>query len=371
MGHRDQTENRGRGSAQPLGLLRAASRGVVEHSGLTTVFVVLLVGGLCVAQWWLSFQQAQGWQARHPRQPVPFVLFDWLGWSLIVSTAVWLWLWHQSSKETEPLSVSSDADWWRFDLRERQRIFEGRPIRGRWLWIHGLFGFVGFALGAALMLRLAAAAAWSDEFLTRDRGWPLGILVVFVISITVLGARRIRDTLFLLHCDSFVGDRAEELAQAVAEQEEEEDEAEREYERKRITGWPYVVFMGGFVGGLFLSGKLLPETEGTMAFQGSISGLIASVAVLYQRRMEPKHGVFWMAVALLVAVGFLMFTCAVWRRPVWYALLGVLWGAGVGIAATLLYLRNLRGGAAAEEGRAGRGDGNHSDSPPSSSSRRI
>jgi len=49
-----------------------------------------------------------------------------------------------------------------------------------------------------------------------------------------------------------------------------------------------------------------------------------------------------MTVALMVAVGFLVFTCAAWHRPVQYALLGVVWGAGVGIAATLLYLRKLR-----------------------------
>src|SRR5439155_18397933 len=74
-------------------------------------------------------------------------------------------------------------------------------------------------------------------------------------------------------------------------------------------------------------------------------GLSLKVVALYvwfgsdQHRMKPRCGVLWMTVALMVAVGFLVFTCAAWHRPVQYALLGVVWGAGVGIAATLLYLR--------------------------------
>jgi hypothetical protein len=357
-----------------LGLSRRMSRWVVEHSGLTTLLVVLLVGTVCVGQWWLSFQQAQAWSASHPGQPVPFRLFDPVGWTLTLGAAGWLWLWYQSSKEagTPPtLGDAGDADWWRFDVRKQQRIFDGRPIRRRLLWTYGLFGLAGFALGVALALRLAAAAAWQDEFLTRGRGWPLGFLVLLVVSIAALGARRIRDTLFLLHCDSFVGERAEELAQAVAEQEEEEAEAERAYERKRITGWPYVVFMSGFFGGMLVALRFLPEADGASAFQGSVSGLIIGVAGLYLWKSRPRLWRMWLGVAVAVAIGFLVFTHQTWQRPVQYALLGVVWGAGVGVATTLLYLRKLRGGAAAEEGRAGRGDGNHSDSPPSSSSRRI
>jgi hypothetical protein len=47
-------------------------------------------------------------------------------------------------------------------------------------------------------------------------------------------------------------------------------------------------------------------------------------------------------VALAGAGGFLVFTHLSWHRPPVYLLLGTLWGAGVGAAATLLYLRQLR-----------------------------
>lgn len=75
----------------------------------------------------------------------------------------------------------------------------------------------------------------------------------------------------------------------------------------------------------------------------SISGLIASVAVLYQRRIKPRRGAFWMSLGLIVAAGFLVFTCVVWKRPVQYAFLGVLWGSLVGLAMTWVYLRHLKG----------------------------
>ena len=51
----------------------------------------------------------------------------------------------------------------------------------------------------------------------------------------------------------------------------------------------------------------------------------------------------WLGLALAVAIGFLVFTHLSWHRSPLYLLLGTLWGTGVGVAATLLYLRKLRG----------------------------
>jgi hypothetical protein len=74
-----------------------------------------------------------------------------------------------------------------------------------------------------------------------------------------------------------------------------------------------------------------------------VSGLIGSVATLYLLKTKPRGWTFWLALALTVAVGFLVFTHVSWHCPPLYLLLGALWGTGVGVAATLLYLRGLRG----------------------------
>jgi len=157
-----------------------------------------------------------------------------------------------------------------------------------------------------------------------------------------LAARRVRDTLVLHYSEYFVGERAQELARAIDEEEQAEAEAEREYERKRITGWPYVVFIGGFVGGVFLASRWLPSPDGNTAGQASASGLIASVASLYLFKTRPRCWRVWIGVALAVAVGFLVFTQLSWHSSPLYLLLGALWGVIVGVASTLLYLRQLR-----------------------------
>ena len=211
----------------------------------------------------------------------------------------------------------------------------------RLLWIHGLFGLLGVALGVALALRLAAAVGWQEQLLSRGKG-PLG-LVVLAILLPAFAARRIRDVLFLQDCDYFVGDRAQALAQAVAEEEQAEAEAEREYERKSIAGWPYMLFLIGFAVGMFFAYRWLPEADATTAFQGSVSGFIGSATTLYLLKMKPSAWQVWLGVALAWALGFLVFTHAMWHRSPFYLLLGTLWGVGVGIATTLLYPRKLRG----------------------------
>ncbi len=315
---------------------------MVEHTGLVTLLIVLLVATLCVGQWRVSFRDAQTWDASQRGEPIPLRLFATAGWVLIIGAGSWFGLWNLSGRENQTPSTSGRADWWRFEMRKRQRIFEGRPIGRRLLWMHGLFGLLGFAFGVALALRLAAAAAWQEPLLVRHDLLP-PVLAVLVVMMMVLAVGRVRDVLFLLHCDDFVGDRAALLAQAVAEEEQAESEAEREYERKTITGWPYVVFMGGFVGGVFLAYRWLPEADGTTAGQASVSGLIGSVAGVYLLKTKPRGWRIWLGVALAVAVGFLVFTHVSWHRSPLYLLLGALWGAGVGVAATLLYLRKLRG----------------------------
>jgi drug/metabolite transporter (DMT)-like permease len=94
---------------------------------------------------------------------------------------------------------------------------------------------------------------------------------------------------------------------------------------------------------MFLAYRWLPEADGTTACQGSVSGLIGSVAAVYLLKMKPRGWLMWLGVTLAFAVGFLVFTHETWHRPPIYLLLGTFWGAGVGVAATLLYLRKLRG----------------------------
>src|SRR5437667_8750061 len=139
----------------------------------------------------MSYQQSQDWGARYPGQPIPVRFIEAIGWTLIISAGIWLTLWTLSSMENTTLSASGHGDWCRFDALERQRIFEGRPISRKLLWIHALFGLVGFALGAALALKVAATAAWQwQERYPAGRG--LAGLAVVVIVLTVIAGRRIR-----------------------------------------------------------------------------------------------------------------------------------------------------------------------------------
>ena len=335
-----RSERDSTGAATPVGVLHAASRWVVEHKGLATLLTVLLAAALCICQWWLAYRQAQDWDIGHHGQPVPFRLFAPAGWALMIGMGSWLGLWTLSRKEDASPAASSAADGWRFGRRQRQRIFEGRPISRRFLWSHGLFGLLGFALALALELRLAAAAGWQEQLLSPDGG-PI-YLVGIAILMMAFAAQRIRDVLFLQHCDCFVGDRALELARAVAAEQQAEAEAEREYERKTITGWAYVVLMGGLGCGLFLTHRWLPDADGTTAFQASVSGVIGGVAAVYLLKTKPRAWQLWLGVALAVAAGFLVFTHESWHRSPLYLLLGTLWGIGIGVAATLLYLRDLR-----------------------------
>jgi hypothetical protein len=311
---------------------------------------LLLWIALCIGQWWLVQQ------ARHAPGIVrpPFVPADLFGWGLLLAAVAWISIWSVFCLERKRWPVTRRPMRCNLEAMIRQRLFRGTPISPRWLKIYGWLGGAGLVLGVGLSLKVVALYVWlGSDLLERDTlfgGRALWVLIVGLpvtsVLVVVLAMGVVSDVILHLNFDNLVGGHSRLFAHAairvVKAARRQEREQEREYERKKITGLPYVVFMGGFIGGLFLSGKLLPETEGTMAFQGSISGLIASVAVLYLFRMKPTRGVLWTIVALMVAVGFLVFTCVVWQRPVWYALLGVAWGAGVGVAATLLYLRKLR-----------------------------
>ena len=329
-------------AAMRVGFFRAASRWLVQHPGLVMLLTVMLFAAACVGQWWLSFRQAQDWETSHRSQPVPFRLFAPAGTALLISAPAWFALWSLSNRENAKRSTSKKAEWWRFAARERQAIFEGRRVSPRFLFGHGLFGLLGFALGAAVILRISAAVGWGEEILSKDNG-PVG-LVMLSIAVTTMAARRVREVLFLLDRDHFVGNRAPELAKAMAAEAQAEAEAEREYERRSITGWAYVVLLGGLFGALFvfLSHRWLAEEDGTTAFQGSVSGVIGSAAAVYLLKLKPRGWPVWLVLVLAAASGFLLFTQQTWHRSPLYLLLGVFWGAGTGLAATLLYLRKLR-----------------------------
>ena len=79
--------------------------------------------------------------------------------------------------------------------------------------------------------------------------------------------------------------------------------------------------------------------DGNTAGQAIVSGLIGSVAALYLLKTKPRGWQIWLGVALAGAAGFLVFTHVAWHRSPLYPPLGALWGSGVGVAATLLYLR--------------------------------
>jgi hypothetical protein len=323
-----------------VGPLRRLARWAVPRWGVVTFLLMLLVVGGWVAAWWLGFKGGtRGGGVSTSLVTFPF--FDTAGRVCLAGACLWLLLLGAFCTKGQPFFAGTRS--WHFGVRHRQRIREGRPIEPGLLRAYGAFALAGFALGLVLALKLAVASGWRDPAFTQGlQAMNQGILPLAVLY---LSGRLIRNVLSLRDFDYFVGDKARESAEAMIEEEDQETEADREYERKTIRGLPYVIFMGGFVGGLFLSMRLLSERDKTVAFQASISGLILSVAGLYLLKTRPRRWWLWLALAILVALGFLIFTQVSWDGSPLALLVGVLWGALVGTASTLLYLRQLKAGA--------------------------
>jgi hypothetical protein len=299
--------------------------------------LALLVIGAWIAVVWLGLQAGMRGGSGASTGLLTFRFFDAAGWFCLAGAGVWLLLLGAFCSKGEPFFPGSRA--WHFGVRQRQRIFEGRPIEPGLLRAYGAFGLAGFALGLTLALKLAAAIGWQDPAITK--GATAAMQGILPLAVLLLSGRLVRDVLFLRDFDYFVGDKAREYAEAMIDEEEQETEAEREYERKTIRGWAFIVLLGGYLGGLFLTMRLFSERDGTVAFQASQPGLICSAAGLYLLRTRPRRWRLWLALLILAAIGFLIFTRVSWDGSPLCLLLGVLWGALVGTVSTLLYLRQL------------------------------
>jgi hypothetical protein len=301
-------------------------------------FLILMVAALCVAQWYWTRQSAQRWQSQHPDEAIPHRLFDGVGLILMVSAGMWLAFAIVSSQKKQ--KKTDEPEWWRFDAGALQTVFAERSAGRAFVWRHGLIALAGFAIGLALTLKLVDAVGWQDSELLTKRP-PIGLVAVAILAMA-LAARRIRHILFLQFGNLPRGEQARELARQLEEEERAEAKAQWEYNRKRITIGPYVILVGGWIGGVWLASRLFREYDASVVGQSIIAGIIATAALLYLTKLKPPGWRLWLSFSFVVALGFLLFTHASWHRPVRYAALGTVWGALVGTTATALYLRKLR-----------------------------
>jgi hypothetical protein len=323
--------------AQRVGLLRRLGRRAVSRWGAVMLLLVLLVLGASAVVWWLGLKQGLRGDGRVSAGLVSFRCFDAAGLVCFAGGGLWLLLLALFGARGQPFFPGARS--WHFGLRTHQRIFEGRPIEPGLLRAYGAFGAVGFTLGLAITLKLAAALGWQDPAITKDQAvLGPGLLALAVL---LFSGRLFRDVLFLSDFDYFVGDKAREFAEALIELEKQEAEAEREQERRTIGFWPNLILMGGLIGGGLLAFRWLGEKDGVAAFQASVSGLIVSAAGLYLLKTKPRRWRLWLALVTLATSGYLVFTQLTWGTPLRCQLLGVLWGAVVGTISTLLYLRQV------------------------------
>ena len=86
----------------------------------------------------------------------------------------------------------------------------------------------------------------------------------------------------------------------------------------------------------------LGDKNGVIAFQAMVSAMFATSVWMYTTHLRPRAWRVGLTLSLIGCVAYVVFTVHSWGLR-WLPLgLGLIWGAGIGIACTLLYLRKLR-----------------------------
>jgi len=337
MNPKDSSLNPQAAVAEPVGPMRKLIRWAVPRWGAVTFLLVGLVVGACGAAWWLGLQQGLRGASTASTGLVTLRFYDATGRVCLAGAGVCLVFLVLFCIKGQPFFPGWHP--FHFGVRQRQRIFEGRPIGSGLLRAYGALGLTGFALGLGLALKLAAAIGWRDPAVTPSAtAVELGLLSLAVLF---MSGRLVRDVLVLRDFDYFVGGKPREYAAALLAEEQQESEAEREYDRKSLRGWAFIVLVGGFGGGLLLAARLFSEQDGFAASQASISGMVPCAAGLYLCKTQPHRWRLWLAMLILAAIGFLIFTRLTWGGSPLCLLLGVLWGAVVGTTSARLYLPQL------------------------------
>jgi hypothetical protein len=343
---------------KPSPLTHAVARWALAHSGWVVLVVVSLwvAAGYWQCRWSLRAMALE--QAAHPGQPLKMPseaqrpLWIWFG-----AAAAWLSLRSALAAGRKWTKVIGLPSW---DERVRQRVLTGEPVPPRMIKLFGAFGLLGCLAAVALSLRLVDWITWGEPAGAEMRFTvSMGLIALFAL---LAGASLVRSALEQSEWESLAVGHEKELAEALLEEERAESEAETEEERETISGPAYAVFLAGLLGGIFLMSRL-PDAEGGCAFVSSMMAMMWSGCSVYMAKRRVTRWKLWSALLAVAVAGLVGYF--VWQFGVkaWWALAGVAWGAGFGVAIGTLYVRRLERlegearkgfGASADRGRGGK-----------------
>ena len=314
---------------------------MVEHPKVVVAFSMVSWLASCAGVWRYALKVGMiGDELTSERQWLT-QLQNWPGWLLVPAGLIWLWRWNRAitGESERNATVLRPARLGLATLMDR-RLVGREPVPYELLPRFVRLGAVGIGIGVLLSYWLAVMVGGGGM---DSRSTSYALIAVAILSILTVSfaTQMLREVFFLWNDDYFIAGKEEEVVAKIEEQQRQEAEAEREYERKTLSGWQVALIYGGFFGGCLLTFKVLGELNGVIAFQSCVSAMIASAVWIYTTRLRPRGWRVGLVLTLIGSVAFVIFTIHSWGLR-WLPLgLGLIWGGGIGIVSTLLYLRKL------------------------------
>ena len=313
---------------------------MVEHPTVVIVVGLLLWLASCAGVWYFALKSGLGEKQLPPGTLWLGQFREWAGWVLVPAALIWKWRWYRAitGESERNATVLRPARPGLATLMDR-RIVAREPVPyellPRFVWL----GAVG--LGIAVLLSYWLAVMVGGGVTGRNTIHMLIAVAILSILTVSFATQMLREVFFLWNDDHFIAGKEDEVVAELKEEQRQEAEAEREYERKSLSRGQIALLYGCFGVG-FLMLTFLEEKNGIVAFQACVSATIASAVWIYNTRLRPKGWGLGLGVTLIGSVAYVIFTVYSWGLRWPPLVLGLIWGTGIGIASTLLYLRKLR-----------------------------
>jgi hypothetical protein len=324
----------------PNGLWHDLARWSLRHPKLCTTLAML--GLLAFGAWnvWAAFRSGHGGTNRNMD---PSVLDDLGDRMAVMLTGLLAWGFLGTVVVKGRLGSMKWSRWnsRSFNARVRERILRGVPIRNSALLGYAFFGIIGLALGLAQIKQVLPLLPWLGPSSAKlwDRSMWASVLAVFTLG---SAARLLWQILIQAEWDYVVGDRRAEVAEKFLQDEEDLREAERETDKTAVGAWSYAVLLTGFLGGVWLCGRL-PEAEQNLCISAGLTGVVAAGLAVYVTGTKPRRSAAWLVSVALFSAGALLYLWQAFDHPTARSLLlGLTAGVLVGGLCGLLYLHRIR-----------------------------
>jgi hypothetical protein len=324
------------------GFWRGITRWMVEHPKVVIALGLVLWLASCAGVWSYALKAGIIADELTAKRQWLAQLQIWPGCALVPAALIWLWRWHRAitGDNERNATVLRPARPGLAALVER-RLVEREPVPYELLPRFVRLGAVGIAIGVLLSYWLAVLVNGGGA---TGRGTMYALIAVAILSILTVSfaMKMLREVFFLWNDDYFIAGKEDEVVAQLEDEQRQNAEAEREYERKTLSRGQIALLYVGFLGGGMLMLKFLGDKDGVIAFQAMVSSMIATSVWMYTTRLRPRAWRIGLALTLIGSVAFVIFTIHSWGLS-WLPLgLGLIYGAGIGIASTLLYVRKLR-----------------------------